>query len=146
MSGTAGMLGALKDFNANNTGSYFPDLYKLKLQILNTNKKGLTDAKYTYTPRAAATVAIQISEYKFILAELKRLFPDYNLYCTKTNLINTDPIPDTGTAAASNVYFLYTTGSQPALSSSTTKDYIWYIYIPCLNKTLSTVNTGSWST
>ncbi len=39
MFGTAGMLTSLKAFNKKNTESFYPDLYNLKLQTLNANKK-----------------------------------------------------------------------------------------------------------
>jgi hypothetical protein len=144
MSGTSGMLVALAEFNFKNTGTFYPDLYKLKLQILNANKKGLINNSYTYTPRVAADVSTQILEYKYILAELKRLFPDYNLYCTKNSLVSTGGAPNLAATPSSNAYFLYTTGTQPSLSH--TANYLWYIYIPCVTITLSTANTGSWST
>jgi hypothetical protein len=96
MSGTVGMLSALKAFNEKNTGTFYPDLYKLKLQTLNAGKKTLSNFVYTFTV-TESTIGEAISssssssatnEYLKMLVEFRRLFPDLEFYCTKASSAN----------------------------------------------------------
>ena len=79
MSGTAGMLSALSLFNNKNTGTFYPELYKIKMLVLNANKFVPTPVTYTYTAGATATYLMDI------LRNLTILFPDIFIYYNKTN-------------------------------------------------------------
>ena len=144
MSGTAGMLGALAAFNTKNTGTFYPDLYKLKLQTLNAGKKTPGNFVYTFTVTAttsasAVTNTNQTNEYLKMLVEFRRLFPDVVFYCTKsksasqpTNLSLFYPYPLTGASAPTNF---------PALTAGD----LFYISVPLANPLASpgVIGTGA---
>jgi hypothetical protein len=78
MSGTVGMLVALANFNIKNTTTYYPELYRIKMLVLNANKFGTNPVTCTYT---AGTVN---TDFINILYILTILFPNIFIYYNKT--------------------------------------------------------------
>jgi hypothetical protein len=119
MSGTVGMLTKLAEFNAKNTQTFYPDLYKLKLQTLNAGKKTRSNFVYTYNATAAGAGAT--SEYLKMLVEFRRLFPDIVFFCTKTH---------SETAPSTSSFFTYPlSGTVTPTSLSITSGNKFYISV-----------------
>ena len=112
MSGTAGMLSALSLFNNKNTGTFYPELYKIKMLVLNANKFVPTPVTYTYTAGATATYLMDI------LRNLTILFPDIFIYYNKTNGNKDDAnygkyiVGDGFSTTSGNTYSIYISQSQ----------------------------------
>jgi surface protein len=81
MSGTAGMLVALANFNIKNTTTYYPELYRIKMLILNANKFVATSVTCTYTYTATSVP----SDLMNILYNLTILFPGIYIYYNRTS-------------------------------------------------------------
>ena len=75
MSYTKDVLSALAAFNVKNTGTFYPELRKIKLLVLNANKNGSNTVVYTYKSPVAGY-------FSNILSELQKLFPDMFIYYT----------------------------------------------------------------
>jgi surface protein len=82
MSGTSEMMTTLANFNTRNTGTFYPELYRIKMLILNANKRSLNASTNTsYTTVSTDTYNTYLIS---ILANLKTLFPDFRIYYNQT--------------------------------------------------------------
>jgi surface protein len=81
MSGTSGMLTALAAFNNRNTTSFYPELYRIKMLILNANKRGSNVVNTSYT-----SVDTNTNTHTYnILKNLQLLFPGIYINYSKIN-------------------------------------------------------------
>jgi surface protein len=127
MSGTVGMLVALANFNIKNTTTYYPELYRIKMLILNANKYVATPVTCTYTAGAVNTDFINI------LYNLTILFPSIYIYYIRSSTNYKFSLNDFFQTTSNITYTVYI--SQSALTGAT---------IPALASITDTgTNTGT---